>query len=83
MSFGHFQNAFLQYGADRTQEVTSAIRHAEHALQLDPLDPFANLTMGRAHWLTGEIDASLGWLERPSSSILTMRKHFTREPGQK
>ena len=64
ISFGHFQNAFLQYGADRTEEVASAIRHAEHALQLDPLDPFANLTMGRAHWLTGEIDASLGWLER-------------------
>ena len=64
MSFGHFQNAFLQYGADRTEEVTIAIRHAEKALQLDPLDPFANLTMGRAHWLTGEIDASLGWLER-------------------
>ena len=64
MSFGHFQNAFLQYGADRPQEVASAIRHAEHALQLDALDPFANLTMGRAYWLTGEIDASLGWLER-------------------
>ena len=64
MSFGHFQNAFLQYGDDRTHEVASAIRHAEKALQLDPLDPFANLTMGRAHWLTGEIDTSLGWLER-------------------
>jgi TolB-like protein len=64
MSFGHFQNAFLQYGAERAEEVASAIRYAEQALQLDPLDPFANLTMGRAHWLTGEIDASLGWLER-------------------
>ena len=64
MSFGHFQNAFLQYGAERNEEVASAVRHAEHALQLDPLDPFANLTMGRAYWLTGEIGASLGWLER-------------------
>jgi TolB-like protein len=64
MSFGHFQSAFLQYGVDRTEDVASAVRSAEHALMLDPLDPFANLTMGRAHWLTGEIDASLGWLDR-------------------
>jgi TolB-like protein len=64
MSFGHFQNAFLQYGADRTADVASSVRYAEHALLLDPLDPFANLAMGRVHWLTGEIDASLGWFER-------------------
>lgn len=64
MSFGHFQNAFLQYGMNRTEEAALAFRHAEQAVQLDALDPFANLTMGRAHWLTGEIDASLGWLER-------------------
>ena len=64
MSFGHFQNAFLQYGADRKKDVASSVSYAEHALLLDPLDPFANLAMGRAHWLTGEIDASLGWFER-------------------
>ena len=47
-----------------TKDVASSLRHAEHALLLDPLDPFANLAMGRVHWLTGEIDASLGWFER-------------------
>lgn len=64
LSFGHFQNAFLQYGRDRTEDVSNAVRHAEHALLLDPLDPFANLNMGRAHWLAGEVGASLGWLDR-------------------
>jgi hypothetical protein len=33
-------------------------------LTLAPLDPFANLAMGRAHWLNSEIEASLGWFER-------------------
>ena len=64
LSFGHFQNAFLQYGRDRTEDVNKAVHHAEHALLLDPLDPFANLNMGRSHWLTDEVDASLGWLDR-------------------
>lgn len=64
LSFGYFQNAFLQYGADRTADASKALRYAEQALQLDPLDPFANLNMGRAYWLTGDVDASVGWLDR-------------------
>lgn len=64
LSFGHFQNSFLQYGSNRGEDAGKAMRCAEQALMLDPLDPFANLNMGRAHWLTGEVDASLGWLDR-------------------
>ena len=33
-------------------------------MTLDPLDPFANLAMGRAHWLSGDLEGSLGWLDR-------------------
>lgn len=64
LSFGYFQNAFLQYGGNRNEAVGNAVRHAEHAMLLDPLDPFANLNMGRAHWLTDDVGASLGWLDR-------------------
>ena len=63
-SFVHFQNAFLGYTPDVAAEVASARRTAERSVELDPLDPFANLTMGRSFWLAGDLDASLGWLER-------------------
>jgi tetratricopeptide (TPR) repeat protein len=38
--------------------------HAERAVELDPLDPFVNFTMGRTYWLDGDLDTSLAWLER-------------------
>ena len=41
-----------------------ARRFAERGLELDPLDPFVNFTMGRTYWLEGDLDSSLGWLER-------------------
>ena len=64
LSFGHFQKAFLQFGTERNEDVSNALRCAEQALLNDSLDPFANLNMGRALWLTGQIEASVGWLDR-------------------
>jgi TolB-like protein/Tfp pilus assembly protein PilF len=64
LSFVHFQNAFLRYTPDRTTERDQARRSAERSVELDPLDPFANLTMGRSFWLDGELDTGLAWLER-------------------
>jgi TolB-like protein len=63
-SFVHFQAAFMHY----TDDVAGAIGHArgfaERGLELDPLDPFVNFTMGRTYWLEGDLESSLGWLER-------------------
>jgi TolB-like protein len=67
LSFVHFQNAFLRYTGDTAAAVVSARRSAERSLELDPLDPFANLTMGRSFWLEGDLDSSLGWLERATT----------------
>ncbi len=67
LSFVHFQNAFLRYTGDTAAAVASARRSAERSVELDPLDPFANLTMGRSLWLEGELDASAGWLERATT----------------
>ena len=64
LSFAHFQNAFLQYGRERDREVAKAMHCAEQALRLDALDPFANLNMGRAHWLEGRVEAGVAWLDR-------------------
>jgi tetratricopeptide (TPR) repeat protein len=67
LSFVHFQNAFLRYTDDVAAEVRSARRAAERSVELDRLDPFANLTMGRSFWLEGDLDGSLAWLERATA----------------
>lgn len=64
LSFTSFLEAFLQLGPNVPEATRAARRHAEKGLELDPLDPFANFTMGRAHWLTDELDAAAGWLDR-------------------
>lgn len=66
-SFTSFQAAFLRYGSDRAADIDDARRHAERAVELDPMDPFGNFTYGRAHWLRGDPDAGQAWLERAMS----------------
>jgi TolB-like protein len=67
LSFTHFQNAFLGYPGDRKSEINSARKCAERSVELDPVDPFANLVMGRTFWLDGDLDGSLPWLDRSTS----------------
>jgi TolB-like protein len=67
LSFVHFQTAFMRYTDDVAGEIGQARRLAERGLELDPLDPFVNFTMGRSYWLEGDLDSSLGWLERATS----------------
>ncbi len=67
LSFVHFQTAFLRNTDDIPAEIALARRHAERGVDLDPLDPFVNFTMGRTYWLEGDLDGSLGWLERSTA----------------
>jgi TolB-like protein/DNA-binding winged helix-turn-helix (wHTH) protein len=64
LSFVHFQAAFMHYTNDVAGAIGHARRFAERGIELDPLDPFVNFTMGRTYWLEGDLDRSLGWLER-------------------
>ena len=64
LSFVHFQTAFLHYSDERAAAIAAARRCAERGVELDPLDPFVNFTMGRTYWLEGDLGTSLGWLER-------------------
>lgn len=64
LSFAHFEEAFLRFACDRGAAALSARRFAERSLELDPLDPFCNLVMGRAAWLTGDLEGALPWLDR-------------------
>jgi TolB-like protein len=64
LSFTSFLGAFLRLSPDPTAAAQAARRHAEHSLELDALDPFANFTMGRSYWLTNEPEAAASWLSR-------------------
>ena len=67
LSFAHFQAAFMHYSDDRARETSQARRCAERGVELDPLDPFVNFTMGRSYWLEGDLESSLAWLERATT----------------
>lgn len=64
LSFTHFQSAFVGYATDAEAERRLAQEEAELGLALDPLDPFANLTMGRAAMLLGDVESALSWFDR-------------------
>ncbi len=63
-SFTSFQSAFLKYTNDPSAETADARRFAEKCIELDPVDPFGNFTLGRAHWLRGDPEAGLPWIDR-------------------
>ena len=67
LSFVHFQTAFLRHTEDLALEIDLARRFAERGVELDPLDPFVNFTMGRTYWLEGDLERGLAWLERATS----------------
>jgi TolB-like protein len=64
LSFVHFQSAFMHYTDDIAGAIDRGRHFAERGLELDPLDPFVNFTMGRTYWLEGDLETSLSWLER-------------------
>ena len=67
LSFVHFQAAFLRQTDDVVAAAALARRCAERGLELDPLDPFVNFTMGRTHWLTGDLGTAHTWLQRATT----------------
>lgn len=64
LSFTHFQNAFLGFTPDVEAEKNLMRATAGRSMELDPFDPFVNLTMGRSEWLYGNLEAGLPWMER-------------------
>jgi TolB-like protein len=67
LSFTSFLEAFLHLGPNDNAAARAARRHAERGLELDPLDPFVNFTMGRSYWLTHEPETALDWLGRATT----------------
>lgn len=50
----------MRYSDNIATEIGHARRFAERGVELDPLDPFVNFTMGRTYWLEGDLETSLG-----------------------
>jgi TolB-like protein/Tfp pilus assembly protein PilF len=67
LSFVHFQTAFMRHTDDIAGEIAMARKCAQRGLDIDPLDPFANFTMGRSYWLESDLDSASSWLERATS----------------
>jgi tetratricopeptide (TPR) repeat protein len=64
LSFTHFQNAFVGFTKDAPAQRELSHKHANISFDLDPFDPFANLTMGRAQMLNGNYEESIPWFDR-------------------
>jgi tetratricopeptide (TPR) repeat protein len=64
MSSAYFQNAFLNYNTDRETDCLLARKNAEKGMEIDPLDPFVNFSMGQVFWVEDNIAGGLGWLDR-------------------
>lgn len=67
LSFVHFQTAFMRQSDDIDGEIHLARLCAQRGVDIDPLDPFVNFTMGRSYWLDADLDQALAWLERAIS----------------
>jgi TolB-like protein len=67
LSFVHFQTAFMRQTDDVSGEITLARSWAQRGLDIDPLDPFVNFTMGRSYWLDPDLERARSWLERATS----------------
>lgn len=64
LSFLHFQTAFMRQTDDIQSEISLARSCAQRGLDLDPLDPFVNFTMGRSYWLESDLGHARSWLQR-------------------
>ena len=67
LSFVHFQTAFMHQSADVAGEISLARTCAQRGVEIDPLDPFVNFTMGRSYWLETDLESARSWLERATS----------------
>ena len=63
LSFTHFQNAF-QGWAERDRAIDDAYAAAGQSVMVDDRDPSAHWAMGRALWLKGKHDQSIGELQQ-------------------
>jgi DNA-binding winged helix-turn-helix (wHTH) protein/tetratricopeptide (TPR) repeat protein len=78
-SFASFQDVIMGYKPDRAAAVAQARAEAERSVELDPLDPYANMAMGRLGILTGRPQDGIGWLNQSVELSPSYAKgHYSR-----
>ena len=63
-SFASFQDVIMGYDPERAAALARAQAEAERSVELDPLDPYANMAMGRLGILTGRPQDGIGWIDQ-------------------
>jgi TolB-like protein/Tfp pilus assembly protein PilF len=76
LSFTSYQSASMRYSPDRDGAIAQARAQAERSLELDPLDPFANLSEGRLFLLLGRPEDGRPWLDRSVQLIPSYAKAY-------
>lgn len=64
LSLTSFQTAIMRYDTRDKNAALDARRFAERSVELDPLDPFSNFTLGRSFMLFDDLDSSSEWVAR-------------------
>ena len=78
-SFTSQQNAAMAYTPDRDASLRAARAEAERSHDLDPLDPAANMAMGRLHLFDGRPEDGVMWLDRAVDLSPSFAKgHYSR-----
>lgn len=78
-SFASFQDVIMGYDPDRAAALAQAQAEAERSVELDPLDPYANMAMGRLGILTGRPQDGIGWIDHSLELSPSYAKgHYSR-----
>ena len=78
-SFTSQQDAAMVYVADRAAAARAAREAADRSIALDPLDPAANLAMGRLSLLDGRPEEGVVWLDQAVQLSPSYSKgHYSR-----
>ncbi len=78
-SFASFQDVIMGYDPDRAAALARAQTEAERSVELDPLDPYANMAMGRLGILTGRPQDGIGWIDHSLELSPSYAKgHYSR-----
>ena len=78
-SFTSFQDVLMGYKPDRAAAIAQAQAEAERSVELDPLDPYANMAMGRLGILTGRPQDGVAWINQSVELSPSYAKgHYSR-----
>ncbi len=64
LAFAELEAHNFETNADGAANRIQGMELAEKAVDLDPQDPFCNLVLSRAHWVSRDLEGAIGWAGR-------------------